>query len=957
MDFTGSRIFDYDNLQDLLNSRIITRREYKTELARLEKKQAGIDKRSAIAEAKRDAKRAAKAKIAKAKRDVAKEARKEAKERLKAFQPFIEQTVQPDKIARTKRNLRRDKKIIFEERFTNNSELFIYNLYEAVKNNGVCRVITATMDKEIDTNIAYRDFHSYFFTYAGGEVQFLINQGENVVIMKPSKIPARIIRQYFAKGASHCVFQPIINKLNETFDTAKSASTKKRYAQRVLKLTEMRKKYDDGITRERNGLEIVSHGVAIEEYPEIAAASGYKIILEDILFNETHSFGLGGCGTIRFRNSSIDHIEQSYITLNEKPTILTQNKMEDMWMSVRDTDKYMVAGDLKRDMPSRLYLNDAVYALENPNEEAFEAMDKLAQIDKCKLDALKFPDVNEYIKSGRIINSWVCQLGTDKPTGHIDMPQAYTQFKKCSMYSGFMGTVHQWGTGSFDKQYITDHIGIYTCRVLSCPNAHLLKLGLHWNSTHILPSVEILYFMTLGMQFEITAGVWGSRIDFEFPEEMMKEVNGVKRYSHWTGLKASERREKKYTFKCTEDYACVLKERFGEEQVRYWKDMGVATVIQPVKSLYTTHHIAAFITSYVRIQMIDAIMKFPVQNLVRVVMDGIYFVGEQPAGVEWFKPKPIGDSNYKGFGWYDEQVIPMVDWTQHTIVGNTCLTGQGGCGKSYSVLTHTGFNKLLYVVPQHTLGQKVRKEYGCSYTTIHKLLGKATKDGKEVGGRKFKDEHYYPPVIFVDELTQIEASWIEEVFVEYPQSLIIIGGDIDARGQWFQCRNGMPLNFSKIWKPTCKVVNIPGDRRSRDDQLRQLKLDVREAMKHCFINGDAGETETIRNYVQSRVQCIKMSEAVSWFQEGDVWLAATHKTNEKLLEAGVCSGYYKKGGWVSAEPMDGYMKRGSFTTHSTQGQTIDTGRIFISVGDAFEYAMLYTAISRAVNFSQLVFVD
>ena len=57
MEFTGSRIEDYEALQDLLRSRIITKRDYNTELGKLKRKQAGIDKRSEIAERKRAEKR------------------------------------------------------------------------------------------------------------------------------------------------------------------------------------------------------------------------------------------------------------------------------------------------------------------------------------------------------------------------------------------------------------------------------------------------------------------------------------------------------------------------------------------------------------------------------------------------------------------------------------------------------------------------------------------------------------------------------------------------------------------------------------------------------------------------------------------------------------------------------------------------------------------------------------
>ena len=71
---------------------------------------------------------------------------------------------------------------------------------------------------------------------------------------------------------------------------------------------------------------------------------------------------------------------------------------------------------------------------------------------------------------------------------------------------------------------------------------------------------------------------------------------------------------------------------------------------------------------------------------------------------------------------------------------------------------------------------------------------------------------------------------------------------------------------------------------------------------------------------------------------------------------GIVSGYYKKGGYVSTKELPGYEKRGSFTIHSYQGKTIDSGNIWIAIDDLFEYAMLYTAISRAVSIDQIKFI-
>ena len=127
-------------------------------------------------------------------------------------------------------------------------------------------------------------------------------------------------------------------------------------------------------------------------------------------------------------------------------------------------------------------------------------------------------------------------------------------------------------------------------------------------------------------------------------------------------------------------------------------------------------------------------------------------------------------------------------------------------------------------------------------------------------------------------------------------------------------------------------------------------------MKQIFINGDSGECDFLKTWISSIVSTIGYGEAITQFQVGDVWLASTHRVNNALLSAGVVSGWYKEGGEISDVAKDGFKKRGSYTIHSIQGATLENRRIFISVDDTFEYSMLYTAVSRATHYDQLVFV-
>jgi hypothetical protein len=338
--------------------------------------------------------------------------------------------------------------------------------------------------------------------------------------------------------------------------------------------------------------------------------------------------------------------------------------------------------------------------------------------------------------------------------------------------------------------------------------------------------------------------------------------------------------------------------------------------------------------------MMEAMKQFDINNLIRVVLDGIYYKGDKPVGLDWFRNKRYNREENTNISWYSHtedmvQFPPMARFTK-----NALLTGQGGSGKTYSVMTDKGLNTVLFVAPNNLLGQDIHKKYNGKYTTIHKLIG--------IECRPYYEEQRTPAVILIDEITQIEAEWIEKVFVMYPKSLILLAGDLDSTGRWFQTRGGNGNSWNQIWKPrNVDIVEFTEDRRSKDDELKRLKLYIRQKMRECPLEDC--------NFLME--QFTKTIPTVEFhFKEGDTCIAGTHRTNAKLLERGVVSGYYKKGGFVSDVELPGYEKRGSFTIHSYQGKTIEAGDIWIFIDDLFEYAMLYTAISRAVNFSQIKFV-
>jgi hypothetical protein len=667
---------------------------------------------------------------------------------------------------------------------------------------------------------------------------------------------------------------------------------------------------------------------------EVARASGLKIHLHDVLGNDLAVYNKDGrVGCLRMTNTRENHVDIG-IVVDSDPLELEQKEMVTLWNSIKHEDKfYMIDGDLREGLPTKIRTLDGAWRIKDPIRDACLEFDKKLGIINYKVNAMKQPELNSFLKAGRIINGWTTSLNDAVATGCADMPAAYAKFKRCHMYAGFLGHIHQFRSGSFSIDFVKEHLGYYQITVKGVTNWLLEKLGIHVGLTTVLYSPELLYFVENGLQVEVTQGAWGSRFDFDFPDEMLQD----RKYCFWSGRLGIEREETSHTVSASEDWASHLG---ADHKVFYWREQGLVTIKKPVKQCFTAHHILGALTSYVRIQMIEAMKLFQPENIVRVVLDGIYYKGDKPAALDWFRNKKVKVTKDTSMSWYDQQDTVLAP-PLCPIVKNSLLTGQGGSGKTYSVFMNPGFNTILYVSPSHILGQDVHEKYGAKYTTIHKLIG--------IDCRPYCEEFRIPPVIFIDEITQIDASWIDKAFELYPQSLILLAGDIDKDGRWFQCRSGGGEEWNTIWKPTnVDVIEYLEDRRSRDEGLKELKIRIRDIMKKCDLDNGLYQIE---HWARKKLPISKFE-----FQPGDTCIAGTHRTNAKLLEKGIVSGYYKKGGFVSNTEQPGYEKRGSFTIHSYQGKTIESGNIWIFIDDLFEYAMLYTAVSRAVNISQIKFV-
>jgi hypothetical protein len=901
----------YDYLRFLSRHRLITSEIFKSSKAKIDVREA---KAVAIAEAKR------------IQREAEVLARREAKkaETAKRNKDKAE-AKKHEKLIRTIPNG------LLRDRYTATSELenSIRDMWKMTVGSR-SRFIGGRVDVTLDVSTGDRGYKAFRLLFLDGSDNYMFEGGTKFLILQPTPIEAEKLVQRFRNGINHCVFTPVISKLQSMVENV-SPATKKRLGQRINKLTALSLIYADGVPECK--------------MDEVAKASGLKIHLHDVLGNDLALYNRDGrVGSLHMTNTRENHVDIG-IVVDSDPTELEQPEMITLWNSIKDTDKfYMIDGDLKEGLPTKIRTLEGAWRVKDPMRDACSEFDKELGIINYKVNAMKQPELNAFLKAGRIINGWSTTLNGGDATGCADMPSAYAQFKKCEMYSGFLGHVHQFRSGVFTKEFVEKHLGYYQVTVRGGIDWLSEKLGLYVGLSTVLFGPELLYFIKNGLIVDITQGAWGSRFDFDFPEYMMEDIiikNKNKKprkerpYCHWAGRLGIEREETSHTISASQEWASHIG---AEHKVFYWREQGLVTIKKPVKQCFTAHHILGALTAYTRIQMMEAMRQFEPSNLVRVVLDGIYYKGEKPAGLAWFKDKDVKVTE-DSMGWYADEEVPVAP-PLCNIVGNSLLTGQGGSGKTYSVFMNPGFNTILYVSPSHILGQDVHQKYKAKYTTIHKLIG--------IDCRPYCEEFRVPPVIFVDEITQIDAAWIDKVFELYPESLILLAGDVDNTGRWFQCRSGGGEEWNTIWTPKdVDVIEYLDDRRSRDDDLKALKLNIRNVMAQCDLENGLYQME-------EWARKLPISEFV--FVPGDTCIAGTHRTNAKLLEKGIVSGYYKKGGAVSDVPLPNFEKRGSFTIHSYQGKTIETGSIWIFIDDLFEYAMLYTAVSRAVNRSQIKFV-
>jgi hypothetical protein len=386
---------------------------------------------------------------------------------------------------------------------------------------------------------------------------------------------------------------------------------------------------------------------------------------------------------------------------------------------------------------------------------------------------------------------------------------------------------------------------------------------------------------------------------------------------------------------------------------------GYGIQLEDKKVSYNTPQIYAFITDYMKMNMMYEMEHINIKDIYAWKVDSIVYTGDYKFR-DIFREKPLkikGKDNREFFmsSYIVKSVEPMDTLPCKIIKNKTLFAGGGGSGKSHYT---QNFRNLLYVAPMWSMCVDYFKKYKKQSTSVHGALGLN-------GCRPYCDEsHYKPANVFCDEATMWAPEWKDMIIKAFPHSRIIFAGDFDDKGRPFQTISmnkymditGLHrMDFNDDYRATGELVNIKKQIRqfmyeNYGDSL-SLNIYVRDLLEHriisdidyknddwilCGTNDNVDEWTKKFSHIGEKYLCNDHSRS-------DVYSA--FKGDEIALNGQVINYDNKR-----------CVSRRAFTIHSAQGKTIKD-RIFIDMRKMkFDYSLLYTAISRAVSIEQIYLI-
>lgn len=781
------------------------------------------------------------------------------------------------------------------------------------------------------------------------------NEKIRITIVKDKKLSTEIIRQKYLDGANHCVLYPIKEYFIECKNKTKSKKSSDNYQKAIYKIEKFIEKF--------------KYGVKNEQFPEICDELKIGVMInspfQKIPFYEYRCDGKP-YKIFKFLNTRLNHVERNKDMYKEDALFSNGKRINKTRIELKQ-----IIENCKKNNELCIYSKDwysisRVQTLNNNyqlNDDYYDAVcdfEKKYKLNYCTIDAKKYPELQAFIDNGTHFNGTrdfknveQYRNGVPDHIQHIDMKAAYTQFKNCKYYSGFMGKITDFRM--IDNQDIYKTVnGLYYIENLDLSkcNEKFKKLNeklLWFYSKNIYTDAELRALKDLKGDFKIIAGAYGQKLDFEFNKKMTDskvEVNiGDKQinlpyYSKWSGGNCSLSESKNYYVDCDESYAKTL---IDKDHDVYYHD-GVARVRVEKEKMYNKKHITSQITAYQRLIVLNQLLKMDVDLIWRVCVDGIYYDDHQ-FNIEFpFRPK--NGKNDKTFRNYEcEQYLSELNTCKNDIILPTAKSrphynkelfiGAGGNGKTYYNCKDEGLINAIYAGHSCKLGVSVNKEHNMIYTTHNTLLRGHDKD--------FILDYYNNFII--DECSMISKETKKYLFKKCNGKIIFMG-DLE-----------------------CQIIDSDVMNKNNFDKVTEFKKNYRFKCEKLIEIIDKTRLYIKKrkefNFLDLGLQTIKMNDLKGEYKKEDIILRHLNELKGKKKEINFTKIFnnidkykitknnkdFKNGEIVYEEVMNSEMRHG-FTTHCVQGETFNN-MIYIHINEIRDERIFYTAISRAKYYKQI----
>jgi hypothetical protein len=802
----------------------------------------------------------------------------------------------------------------------------------------------------------------WIFYYGSDDSLLDLYDNIEIIVYKGTQIdPTAKIIQYFKEGSVNCLLKPIINWATNCLANSKSESAKKKYRSILKQLNTI-------------SIEVGSKGVDEKLLHRITNDIQIEISIERAIIAGEEKYIIESKSTKKplkhfiFRNTKIDHVElNEYTCLNVIETV----SAEELYKIKEKLDDEKIYYTFQRNLNNIVGITtlEKTYQISNEFRDLCNDFEKKTGISECYIDDIDDKELSQFVDAATHYNATtdfqdVTEFDLDDVL-HIDMEAAYTQYKLCKFYEGFLGKITD-----FRKTNKIQGTGLYHITNIKLYDdlERLNKKMQIFLNDNVYTSAELKFLTKNGCTYDILYGCWGVKpLHFDMSEhEFMykkydggkesvpfvmagrKIVAGIKGYALYTGSCDSHHLNKK--FWCAGDME--LAQTLGGSAKYY--DNNTISISYPKQHNYHVGHITAFITAYQRIQMIEQLMQMDYNGLVRACVDGIYFTtpNEKFAFPFSLKTKKTF-SNIAGgsfvsnvFDWGDESPRVFGAAAERENFHKELHKGEGGNGKTHFNLTDKGLVRPLYIAPSWKLATNKANEYKCDSQVWHNIL---TSDPEIYGNLRRKYN-----VFIIDEVSMMTESNKEAIFEKFPNTKLIFCGDIGFQAPPFSITNEPVVEINE--KGFDKIFTYNTNYRFKCEKLKNMVGTLREMIAKGLSNSK------VNKFVINSIEKINDNDIQKLYQVEDMILSRSHVVKDKYSEMfkNMNKWYvtkntrlYKNGDIVIGDKPESTCEiRHAFTVHSIQGETAKS-QLYINLESHMDSRLLYTAISRAKTMDQI----